>query len=89
MLGEDDAREGNILKGGEILNWKARFRNKWFYLFILALAYRILQDCGVNVPLDQYKFYVNAFLWFMTFMGVIVDFSTPGLGDPPVNGLDK
>lgn len=83
MLGEDDAREGNILKGGEILNWKARFRNKWFYVFLAALGYRVCQDIGVAVPLETYKFYVDAALWLMTFFGIIIDFSTPGAGDPP------
>jgi uncharacterized membrane protein len=58
-----------------------RLNNKPFYVFIAGLTYKILQDCGVVVPPEQWEFYINAIWALLMFLGIVVDTSTSGISD--------
>jgi len=61
--------------------WLKRLRNKPFYMFLAGLVYKILQDKGVVISPEQWSFYIDAGLYLLLALGIIVDTSTPGIGD--------
>lgn len=64
-----------------MFDWKARLRNKTFWLFIAGVTYKILQDQGLVVPPEQWQYYVDALCYTLMYLGIFVDTSTPGFGD--------
>lgn len=63
------------------IDWLKRIKNKPFYLFLAALIYKILQDSGVIVSPQSWEYYINAGLYILMALGIIVDTSTPGFSD--------
>lgn len=58
-----------------------RLINKPFYFFMAGLIYKILQDRGIIIPPEEWAFYIDSVLYILLALGIIVDTSTPGLGD--------
>lgn len=67
------------------INWKARLRNKvWLAAVAAALllaAQGILPLFGVYFDYDKWMYAVNTVLSALTALGIIIDGSTPGIGD--------
>lgn len=57
-------------------------RQKTVFIFIAGICYKILQDAGVIVPPDQWKYYLDVLVYALALGGFFVDFTTPGINDP-------
>jgi uncharacterized membrane protein len=71
------------------ISLKKRVRNKYFLAFMAALLYKVLQDCGVHILPSKWNFYSNVILWLALYFGIVIDFTTPGIGDPPAIDISK
>jgi uncharacterized membrane protein len=58
-----------------------RLKNKAFWVATLSGIIMLGEQSGAyKIPADA-NFYVNAFLSILVFLGILVDTSTPGIGD--------
>ena len=62
------------------IDFKARLRNKYFWVSFISLLVILLEQVGVNLPID-----LNAIsgtvLSMAVLLGIVVDTSTDGLND--------
>ena len=71
------------------INWKARLRNKWFWVTIIPALLLLAQQVAglLGVPLDlsgvqgQLTAIVGTVFAILAALGVTVDMTTAGLGD--------
>ncbi len=66
------------------LTWlavKKRLQNKVIFVFLLGLAYKILQDIGIVILPEQWAYYTNAIIYLLAACGFFIDFTTPGIKD--------
>lgn len=60
-----------------------RIRQKWFWLPILSLVFYMLKANGaIEVP-DDYDRFIDLLLTSLVGLGILVDPTTPGMGDVP------
>lgn len=64
-----------------MIDWKARLRNKTFWVAMASAIGLLLQQLGVNFLPDNYKDIVNTVLVITTMLGITVDTSTNGISD--------
>ena len=63
------------------MNWKARLKNKTFWVSLTAAIVLLSQQLGVNIFPKNIADIVNTILLIATILGVIVDPSTDGIKD--------
>ena len=69
------------------INWKVRLRNKTWVASLLALViafvYNLLAMLGIEVPVTQewVTGIVGTVITLLTGLGVLIDPTTPGVGD--------
>jgi uncharacterized membrane protein len=64
-----------------MIDWKARLRNKTFWVAMASAIGLLLQQLGFNFLPDNYKDIVNTVLVITTMLGITVDTSTNGISD--------
>ena len=63
------------------MDWKARLRNKTFWVSLTAAMVLLSQQLGLNIFPENIADIVNTILLIATILGVIVDPSTQGITD--------
>ncbi len=63
------------------MNWEKRFCNKTFWVAIMAAVVLLTQQLGLNVFPDNIADIVNTILTILTLLGIVIDPTTPGIGD--------
>lgn len=63
------------------IDFKARFRNKAFWVAITSTIVLLTQQLGLNIFPENIADIVNTTLTLAVILGVVVDTSTPGIGD--------
>ena len=63
------------------MNWKARLKNKTFWVSLTAAIVLLSQQLGVNIFPKNIADIVNTILLIATILGVIVDPSTDVIKD--------
>ena len=67
------------------INWKKRFQNKAWVLTLLAALIlflkSVLEPLGIQVPEGYITAVVTSGLSVLSILGVVIDGSTPGIGD--------
>lgn len=71
------------------INWKARFKNKWFWMTIIPLILLLVQQLagmfGIVIEIDvlqsQILEIVETVFLLLGVLGVTVDMTTEGIGD--------
>ena len=63
------------------MNWKARLKNKTFWVSLTAAVVLLSQQLGLNIFPNNIADIVNTILLIATILGVIVDPSTEGITD--------
>lgn len=70
-----------------MIDFKARIRNKTFWLSLIALCILLAQQLGFDIPYDISGI-LNTILSILVLCGIIVDPSTEGFTDKNNNGID-
>lgn len=63
------------------MDWKARFRNKTFWLALISAIVLLTQQLGLEVFPENIMDIANTALLILVILGVIADPSTQGLLD--------
>lgn len=63
------------------IDWKARLRNKSFWVYVTSAIVTLTQLLGIKIFPDDLTDIVNVILGVLTVLGIIVDNSTTGLND--------
>lgn len=63
------------------VDWKARLRNKSFWVYVTSAIVTLTQLLGVKIFPDNLADIVNVILGVLTVLGIVVDNSTTGLND--------
>ena len=63
------------------MDWKARFRNKTFWLALISAIVLLTQQLGLEVFPDNIMDLANTALLILVILGVVADPSTQGLLD--------
>jgi len=63
------------------IDWKARVRNKSFWVYMGSGAATLSQLLGFKIFPENWATIMNVILGMLTFAGIIVDNSTSGLND--------
>lgn len=63
------------------MDWKARFKNKTFWLALISAIVLLTQQLGLEVFPDNIMDIANTALLILVILGVIADPSTQGLLD--------
>ena len=63
------------------MNWKARLKNKTFWVSLTAAIVLLSQQLGLDIFPKNIADIVNTILLIATILGVIVDPSTEGITD--------
>lgn len=66
---------------------KARLKNKWFWTSFISLIVILLEQLGVQLPIDLNGI-GGTILSMAVLLGIVIDSSTPGLSDK-TNGDDN
>lgn len=65
------------------LDWKARFRNKTFWVAIISAIILLIQQLGFGDYLPQNIMdIVNTILTILVMLGIVIDPSSKGINDP-------
>ena len=67
------------------IDWKARLRNKTFWVAIISAIALLTQQLGINIFPTNWSDILNTVLTIFIVLGVIVDTSTKGMGDSTIN----
>lgn len=68
------------------MDWKARFRNKTFWLALMSAIVLLTQQLGLDIFPDNIMEIANTILLIFVILGVIVDPSTQGFLDANKRG---
>lgn len=72
------------------IDWKARLRNKAFWVSLTSAIILLMQQMNINIFPDNIKDIINTILVIATVLGIIIDPSTPGISDKEdINKADK
>lgn len=63
------------------IDWRARFKNKTFWVALVSGIVGFTQLFGVEVFPENWADILNAFLGLLVGLGIIVDTSTEGISD--------
>ena len=63
------------------IDWKARLRNKAFWVAIVSALVLLTQQLGFNIFPSNWAAILNTILTIFILLGIVVDTSTEGLGD--------
>lgn len=63
------------------MDFKARFRNKTFWIALMSAIVLLAQQLGLNIFPENIMDIVNTVLLIATILGVVVDPSTEGFKD--------
>lgn len=63
------------------INWKARFKNKTFWVALVSGVVGFTQLFGVKVFPDNWADIFNTILGLLVGLGILVDASTEGISD--------
>lgn len=63
------------------MNWKARLRNKTFWVALISAIVLLTQQLGLNIFPENIGEITNTLLLIFTILGVIVDPTTSGISD--------
>lgn len=63
------------------MNWKARLRNKTFWVALTSAIVLLTQQLGLNFFPENIGEIMNTVLLIFTILGVIVDPTTSGISD--------
>lgn len=63
------------------MNWKARLRNKTFWVALISAVVLLTQQLGLNIFPENIGEITNTLLLIFTILGVIVDPTTSGISD--------
>ena len=77
----------NIVRGDDVIDFKARMKNKTFWISLTALCMLLAQQLGFDIPIDISGI-LNTILSILVLCGIIVDPSTEGFTDKNNNGID-
>ena len=72
-----------------MINWKVRFKNKWFWVTVIPAALLVIQAVGAVFGFeldftelsDKLLEVVNTVFGLLTILGIAVDLTTKGIGD--------
>lgn len=68
------------------MDWKARFRNKTFWLALMSAIVLLTQQLGLDIFPDNIMEIANTILLIFVILGVIADPSTQGFLDANKRG---
>ena len=63
------------------MNWKARFRNKTFWVALMSAIVVLTQQLGLDIFPDNIMEIVNTVLMILVILGVVVNPTTDGITD--------
>lgn len=63
------------------MKWKARLRNKAFWVALSSAIVLLTQQLGLNLFPDNIHEIINTVLLIFTILGVVIDPTTPGVTD--------
>lgn len=63
------------------MNLKSRMKNKYFWVALVALVVAVIKQFNPNLIPEGYETTVNIILTSLVTMGILLDPSSPGLGD--------
>ena len=63
------------------INWKARIRNKTFWVSIASAIVLLTQQLGLNIFSSNWSDILNTILTIFIILGIIIDPSTSGIAD--------
>lgn len=63
------------------IDWNKRFKNKYFWLFILAVVLKLFTGFDISIMSDKIIGILDIFLALVAILGVSVDTSTPKISD--------
>lgn len=63
------------------MDWKARFRNKTFWLALISAIVLLTQQLGLEVLPENIMDIANTALMILVILGIVIDPSTQGLLD--------
>jgi len=64
-----------------MINWKARLKNKTFWVAIISAIVLLTQQLGYQIFPTNWSDIMNTVLTIGIILGIIVDPSTTGIGD--------
>ena len=62
------------------IDWKSRFRNKYFLVSLISAFILLSQQLGIHLPSNISEI-INTILVILTLFGIIIDPSTQGIAD--------
>lgn len=65
----------------EMINWKARLKNKTFWVAIVSAIVLLTQQLGYSVFPTNWSDILNTVLTICILLGIVVDTSTEGISD--------
>ena len=63
------------------MDWKARFRNKTFWVALMSAIVVLTQQLGLDIFPDNIMEIVNTVLMILVILGVVVNPTTEGVTD--------
>ena len=63
------------------MNWKARFKNKTFWVALMSAIVVLTQQLGLDIFPDNIMEIVNTVLMILVILGVVVNPTTEGITD--------
>jgi phi LC3 family holin len=63
------------------IDWKARLKNKAFWVAIVSTVVLLSQQLGFNIFPENWSSILNTILTIFISLGIIIDPSTEGIGD--------
>jgi phi LC3 family holin len=69
------------MKGSEIMDIKARLRNKTFLVSLFSAVLLLSQQLGLHILPDNAADIFNTILIILTILGVIIDPTSEGISD--------
>lgn len=65
-----------------MIDWKARIRNKYFWIALVSAILILLDQLGMVVPSNAIEI-TNTILTIFVILGIIIDPSSKGITDKP------
>lgn len=69
------------------INWKARLKNKTFWVAIVSAIVLLTQQLGLNIFPSNWADILNTVLAIFIILGIVVDTSTTGISDEVITDI--